>query len=249
MALVFHPGSRRDDPDHRDRRFRPTIARLPKRVDLSSYCGEVYQQRKILSCSANALAAAFTMIANRDETPIDPASRLFLYYNARRLKRQQRTDSGTTIRTAIKAAARYGACSERLWRYLDENVLLAPPHPCYRSAQIRPASYARVARKLDHLRGALAQQHPFVFGIEAYADTFTAAAKSGVLPLPRAGDRPMDGHALICVGYDRHERAFLARNSLGASFARDGFFWIPESYFTNPSLTFDFWVIRALTGR
>ncbi|HTU70895.1 MAG TPA: C1 family peptidase [Candidatus Baltobacteraceae bacterium] len=245
-GVKFHPGSRRDEPDARDRRFRPSIARLPRAVDLSAWCGEVYQQRHIQSCSANALASTFTLIANRDRRPIPGPSRLFMYFNARKAKRQQQTDCGTTLRTAIKAAARFGACPERMWRYLDANVLATPPHPCYAHAHVRPASYRRIARNLDDLYAALAQRNPFVFGVEAYVETFSEAAHTGVLRLPRPSDRPITGHALICVGYDRAKKRFLARNSLGKRFADDGFFWIPEAYFIDRSLTFDFWIVSAI---
>jgi C1A family cysteine protease len=87
-----------------------------------------------------------------------------------------------------------------------------------------------------------------MFGIQAYAQPFTEAAKSRQLRLPRKSDTLCGGHALLAVGYDTAKKAFLARNSLGAAFARNGFFWIPDAYFTNAELTYDFWVVGGSTG-
>jgi C1A family cysteine protease len=247
-ALQFHPGGYRDEPDARDRRFVPKLERLPQRADLSQFCGKVYQQYRIQSCSANALASAMTLIANQLDEAIAPPSRLFMYYNARALSNAQRKDCGTTIRLAIKALARQGACPERQWPYRKDAVTLRPLRACYADAQIRPIRYHRIAQELDLLHAALAQGSAFVFGIQAYGDTFTQAARTAYLRLPRKTDTPLGGHALIAVGYDATKKTFIARNSLGSAFAKNGFFSIPDAYFTNPELTYDFWTIGGKTG-
>ena len=185
------------------------------------------------------------LLANRNGTPIARPSRLFMYYNARAAAGDQRRDDGTTVRTAVKAAARFGACTESQWPYLSKSVLRKPPARCYRSAEVRTILYERISRKLDHLRACLAQGDPFVFGIQAYPIPFTHAQTSGMLELPKAGTQPMGGHALVVVGYDTKHRAFFARNSLGAKYAHNGFFWVREGYFTDPQLSYDFWRITG----
>ena len=246
--LNFHPGGCRDEYDSRDRRFAPALARLPRRVDLSRYCGPAYQQYRTQSCSANALASALVVLANQLDLAFALPSRLFIYYNARLLKGQQRKDSGTTIRTALKALVRYGAPPEAQWPFRKRRITLRPPRACYRDNELFPIVYHRVRQRLDHLHAVLAQAHAFVFGIEAYGEPFTQAATTAYLRLPRKTDTLFGGHALIAVGYDRDKQAFLARNSLGAGYAHDGFFWIPDAYFTNPKLTYDFWFIGGSTG-
>jgi len=247
-ALQFHPGSHRDEHDSRDRRFVPKLGKLARRADLSRFCGKVYQQYRIQSCSANALASALTVIANQLEQPMSPPSRLFMYYNARALADAQRQDCGTTIRTAIKALARYGACPERQWPYRKGKVTVRPLRACYHDAQFWPIRYHRIAQELDLLRAALAQGQAFVFGIQAYGEPFTQAARSAHLRLPKKGDTLVGGHAVIAVGYDSAKKTFTARNSLGRAFGKNGFFTIPDAYFTNPELTYDFWTIGGKTG-
>ncbi len=247
-ALQFHPGGHRDEPDSRDLRFAPSLARLPQRVDLSRFCGKVYQQYHTQSCSANALASALTVYANQHDLRLASPSRLFMYYNARALTGTQRTDSGTTIRTALKAAMREGVCPERQWPFLKNKIAVRPLRACYHDAVVPHVRYSRIAQDLDHLRAALAQGHAFIFGIQAYGEPFTQAATSGKLRLPRKSDTPFGGHALIATGYDIAKKTFTARNSLGRAYADDGFFAIPDGYFTDPRLTYDFWLIGGNTG-
>ena len=247
-ALQFHPGGYRDEPDSRDLRFAPSLEHVPRRVDLSRFCGRVYQQYRTQSCSANALAAALTLYANQHDMRFTSPSRLFMYYNARALTGTQRTDSGTTLRTAIKAATRDGVCPERQWPFLTDKITTQPLRGCYRDAVIPPIRYRRIEQRLDHLRAALAQGHAFVFGIAAYGQPFTEAATSARLRLPRKSDTFVGGHALIATGYDIAKKTFTARNSLGRTYADDGFFAIPDAYFANPDLTYDFWSIGGKTG-
>jgi len=247
-ALQFHPGGYRDKHDSRDFHFAPTLARIPPRADLSRFCGRVYQQYQTQSCSANALASALTLYANQHDLRLAQPSRLFMYYNARALTGTQGTDSGTTIRTAIKAVVRDGICPERQWPFLKRNITARPLRACYRDATAAPIRYCRIPRKLDLLRAALAQGQAFIFGIQAYGQPFTEAATSGRLRLPRKSDTLFGGHALIATGYDIAKKSFTARNSLGRAYADNGFFAIPDAYFTDPDLTYDFWVVGGKTG-
>jgi C1A family cysteine protease len=247
-TLNFHPGGYRDVHDKRDRRFSPSIKRLPAKADLSRFCGPVYNQYRTQSCAANALASVLTLDANQRDEELAPPSRLFIYYNARVLTHAQSDDSGTTIRNAIKAFARDGACAERQWPFLKRDITKRPARACYRDAKHLPVRYHRIPQQIDDLRAALALGHAFIFGIEAYGQPFTEAAKSAKLRLPRKSDTRIGGHALIAVGYDSAKNAFLTRNSLGRDYARNGFFWIPDAYFADAELTYDFWVVDGVGG-
>lgn len=247
-ALQFHPGGHRDEHDSRDLRFAPSLERLPRRADLSRFCGKVYQQYRTQSCSANAIASALAVFSNQHDLRLRPPSRLFMYYNARALTGTQHTDSGTTIRTAIKAVAHYGVCPERQWPFLKGKITIRPLRACYHDAVVPPLGYFRIAQDLEQLRAALAQGHAFIFGIQAYGQPFTEADRSGRLRLPRKSDTFFGGHALIATGYNSAKKTFIARNSLGRDYADDGFFAIPDAYFTDPELTYDFWTFGGKTG-
>ena len=99
------------------------------------------------------------------------------------------------------------------------------------------------------MQGCLASGFPFVFGFSVYA-SFEGAdvAKTGVVPLPQAGEQQLGGHAVLAVGYDDTPQRFIVRNSWGPSWGMAGYFTIPYAYLTNSSLADDFWTVRLVAG-
>lgn len=91
----------------------------------------------------------------------------------------------------------------------------------------------------------LASGYPFVFGFTVY-DAFgtPAVAKSGVLNLPKAKERPLGGHAVMAVGYDDKVKRFTVRNSWGPDWGKKGCFTMPYDYLADRNLSDDFWTVR-----
>ncbi len=74
-----------------------------KLVDLRSNCPEIYDQGKLGSCTANAIAAAFeydAIIQNGKDNEFTP-SRLYIYYNERLLEGTVQEDSGASISDSV----------------------------------------------------------------------------------------------------------------------------------------------------
>ena len=247
-----HPplGGKRDADDSRDLRYSPPVATapLPAAVDLRSGCGEVYYQLPLQSCSANALSSMLTFVGNVEKRPIPPPSRLFIYYNTRKLDGTLPADGGATIRNAIKAVAKTGSCSETLWPYDATKAADEPPAPCYDDARsTRALQYFRLTQDLDHLRGCLAEGYAFMFGMQIYNQSFAAAQTSGVLEMPKPGETVMGGHAVLVIGYDHTAQTFTVLNSLGAKWGSAGYFTIPYAFMTDATLAYDFWTIRSVS--
>src|ERR1700722_20149688 len=107
-------GAHRDAPDARDKAYAPSAAQLkslPKSVDLRPQCPPVYDQRPLQSCTANATAAAveFERMKHGLKPDFTP-SRLFIYYNERKMLGTQGKDDGAPLREAIKSLASQGDC-------------------------------------------------------------------------------------------------------------------------------------------
>src|ERR1700730_8544499 len=86
---IHHLGWTRDLPDPRDKVFSAplnVLQMLPSKVDLQPEF-PIYDQGRIGSCTANALAAAvqFDRLKNRQSPDFVP-SRLFIYYNERSIE-------------------------------------------------------------------------------------------------------------------------------------------------------------------
>ena len=69
---------------------------------------------------------------------------------------------------------------------------------------------------------------------------------STTVPLPSNDDSMVGGHAVLAVGYDNSTGLMKFRNSWGPDAGDNGYFYIPYSYITNPSLASDFWVINSI---
>lgn len=237
-----------DLPDYRDIGYsavRPVPAVLPSAVDLRPACPRVEDQGSLGSCTANALAGALEFLEIKDKVPFADLSRLFIYYNERVIEHSVKSDSGAMLRDGIKTLVKQGVCTEKKWPYVLSRFTQKPAAACYKeAAQHQVTSYQRILT-LDEMRGCLAEGFPFVFGFTVY-ESFESqqVAKTGVVSMPKPGERVVGGHAVVAVGYHDSEKRFLVRNSWGVGWGVKGHFTIPYDYLSNPNLAEDFWTIR-----
>jgi C1A family cysteine protease len=241
-----------DLPDHRDHIFAapsPILAQLPPSVDLRSHCPKtIFNQGPLGSCTANAIGAAFEYDLLKQELVDFMPSRLFIYYNERRMEGTVDSDSGAMIRDGVKSVAKQGVCTEDEWPYDIAKFTVRPTDKCYRDALTnRAVAYQRVPQTLNQLRGCLANGFPFVFGFTVY-ESFESAevARTGVANLPSSGEAVLGGHAVLAVGYDDESTRFLVRNSWGAEWGMGGYFTLPYTYLTERNLSSDFWMVTSV---
>ena len=237
-----------DLPDHRDilyRAVRPIPPSLPDAVDLRMNCSAIEDQGRLGSCTANALVGALEFLEIKDHLPAVDLSRLFIYYNERLIEHTVASDSGAMLRDGIKTLAKQGVCAESLWPYLISRFAQKPSPSCYREAQDHQiTSYQRILN-LDEMLACLADGFPFVFGFTVY-ESFESqqVTQTGDVPMPATGERVLGGHAVLAVGYTQSDRRFIARNSWGTEWGKQGYFTMPYDYLSDRNLSDDFWVIR-----
>jgi len=253
----------RDLPDPRDQMYSAPLAALkalPNRVDLTPDFA-AYDQGRIGSCTANALAGAvqFDRLKNR-QSPSFELSRLFIYFNERRVEGHIANDSGAQLRDGIKTLQKLGVCPERDWPYDDtpaeyeggpfprgSKPAEEPSRKSYQDAhKYVITNYQRLTPVLSQLQGCLAAGFPFVFGFTVFQRWYAKNPRPAVIPLPSANDRAVGGHAVMCVGYNNRTGLFKIRNSWGPRVGRKGYFFMPYAYLTGGNLASDFWVINAV---
>jgi len=254
-----------DLPDARDHLYAApqiALAALPPSVDMRSDCPAVYNQGRIGSCTANAIAAAFEFDLMKQDLQVFAPSRLFIYYNEREIEGHVNSDSGAQIRDGIKSVAILGVCPEDEWPYDDTPAVSdggpfppgardgeKPSAQCYQDAlNNRVTTYRRVQRDPDQMRGCLAAGYPFVFGFTVY-ESFESreVADSGVVPMPQPGEQVLGGHAVLAVGYDDSTQRFTVRNSWGTDWGQAGYCTMPYAYLTTRGMASDFWTTRVVT--
>ena len=77
----------------------------------------VYNQGKLGSCTANAICAAYEYEMIKENEKYSPMSRLFLYYQERKIENSINEDSGAQIKDGIFATAKVGLCEDKYWSY------------------------------------------------------------------------------------------------------------------------------------
>jgi len=255
-----------DLPDYRDHLYAApplALASLPPKVDLRPFFGPPTDQGRIGASAATAVADAIRYDRLRGgKTPDFAPSRLFLYYNGRKIAGLTGSDSGAGLRDVIKCAAKFGVCPESEWPYDDNPAPLSgspfpessragrsPTPECYEVAErTRVSQYQRVIPTLNQLKGCLASGFPFVFGFTVF-ESFVD--KHGVInpvtPRPAPGEAAIGGHCVLCVGFDESLQQFIIRNSWGVEQGENGYFNLPYAYITDPGLCGDFWTIRTIS--
>jgi C1A family cysteine protease len=242
-----------DVPDHRD--FAYQVAKpseLPAMVDLRDKMPPIYDQGELGSCSANAIAAAFEYEQVRRGLADFMPSRLFIYYNERKMEGTIPVDAGATIRNGIKSVNKVGVVSEVEIPYDEHNFAAEPSQQNYANARFhRSVQYQRVTQNVYTLRHCLANGNPFTFGFMMYESFVEGETeKSGVVYIPRHGEAALGGHAVLAVGYltVNHALFFICRNSWSDGWGDRGHFYMPAEYLADDNLSDDLWTIQAVGG-
>ncbi len=244
-------GCLQDEPRPSDYRATPNLDSLPARVDLREYCTPVEDQGQIGSCVANAIVGAFELQRKRERQPHTDFSRLFVYYNARKIQGDPTWDTGSTISSGMAAMLAFGAPSEASWPYRFDTFAMPPPPDVYReAAENVPAEYARVFG-LDNIRGAIARGFPVVVAANIPFRVYQEAGDTGVAPKPSRDEvdvmRSRHGrHALLLVGYDKHDGTILARNSWGEGWGDKGYFRMSVDTYEEVAASNTTWILGRL---
>ncbi len=222
----------RDLTDQRDYIYKPKLRFFsPKKVDLRKYCSKVEDQNELGSCTAQALAGNIELLDKKIDGVYTDVSRLFIYYNERKIEGCVNIDSGAYIRDGIKSLKRWGVCDEELLPY-DISLFKQEPSPeCYKQALSRRISVYERIRDVSGMIACLAEGFPVVFGIAIYESFESEEVKrTGIVPIPAKYETMMGGHCMLAVGYDTKERRFIVRNSWGDEWGDSGFCYIPFRY-------------------
>lgn len=225
-------------------------ANFPQKIDLrpEEHFG-IYDQGNLGSCTANAIGACFHFDQVKEGLKEFVPSRLFIYYNERRMEGTVEQDAGALIRDGIKSLKQIGCCEESIWPYEESCFTLHPPDSCYESAaKNRATSYARVPQSIEDMKAVLCEGFPFAFGFVVLS-SFMHVDHSGMMKMPMNTDKVMGGHAVCCVGYDDAKKCMIVRNSWSERWGDKGYFYMPYAYISHPQLARDFWYVESITGK
>ena len=242
-------GWTRSLPDHRDflRAEPPPTMELPEAVDLSPlFPSPPFDQGDFGSCVFNAGAALMQYQQLRQGFPVWMPSRLFWYFNVRRMEGTGNEDAGAQIRDAMKSLNTTGVCYEALWPYDDAHFAVDPPKDCYDVAENHQSiRYARVRQYAMHIKAELALGNPIIFGAMLYRSFESdLVAATGDVPYPGRLEEPIGGHCMLITGYERDQ--VIVRNSWGTGWGDKGHCRMPMDYICSTNLVDDLWTCTLL---
>lgn len=224
-----------------------STTQLPEQVDLRAWCSAIENQGDLASCTANAAVGALEYLRGRGElTPID-YSRLFVYYNTRRLRGDLYTDSGATLSECMAALLAYGTPPEELWPYSDtQRWKDLPSSDIYQRAKLDlTLQFAQVSGEAA-IRSALAASMPVCFGIFLPDGAYGSAAMTGLMGRSAEmnwASPTISGHAMLLVGYDLLRQHYIVRNSWGSGYGDRGYIYIPFDIMDRAAHPDSFWVV------
>jgi C1A family cysteine protease len=238
-------GWKKDKPDPRDMLYKDTLSdiSIPDKVDLRPYCSRVEDQGNLGSCTANALAGNLEFLEDKAGLPFYDISRLFIYYNERKIEGDTKEDNGAQLRDGIKSLVRWGYCSEGRVPYDITKFSRKPSCIAYsEAAKHKISSYASI-RTMDEMRHCLADGYPFVFGFDVF-ESFESdeVAKTGIVPMPKIDEQQLGGHAVCAVGYDQTKEIFIVRNSWSDKWGDKGYCYMPYDLLIKYGN--DYWSVR-----
>ncbi|CAF4520062.1 unnamed protein product [Rotaria socialis] len=225
---------------------------LPHSVDMRQLMTPIEHQGQTNSYVANALAGAYEFLIMKNTKKHVDVSRLFLYYNGRKLSGKynyQMIDNGTYISSAIAGLTQYGCCKEELFPFNIAFINQKPPQRCYTEAAKHCIKESMtVAVELNDMKGCLAEGFPFPFGLQLYKSFSQSETNGGrvLMPNQQAGDAQEGGHAMLAVGYSNAAQCFIVRNSYGDTWGDKGYVYIPYQYMCNPSMCTDLHCIKLI---
>lgn len=228
----------------------PNVSSLPPRVDLRPGCSPIEDQGQVGSCTANAIVGAVEFKRWKQGRQED-LSRLFVYFNARKMSGSESEDCGARIAHGMAAFLAHGAPPESAWPYDPARVNTMPDQAAYDSATANTEiEYARIG-DIEHIKGALARQQPVVFSISLPMRCFEEAGSSGVVPTPSESELgpvlTLHGmHAMLLVGYDTDQNIFHVRNSWGTDWGDQGYCRLSIDTFRRAMAVNTTWVLGPL---
>jgi hypothetical protein len=242
-------GAKRDVHDVRDRLYRAASPARPivQYVDTRPWGGPIKDQGDEGSCTGHAFSSAREWIARRYEKSSPILSPQCLYVEELRAEGSYPNDDGAMPRSGAAQLTALGCCEAALYPYKPGVFTIPTPEQAANALKYKTGAYHRIAN-LDDFMTCLSDPSPWpvTVGFTVYESFMSQqVADTGIMPIPKPGERLDGGHETLCLGYDAPKELALIQNSWGTAWGQKGYFWMPFQVIASPDT--DLWVVH--TGR
>ena len=240
----------RFDAEHQEARFDENYQPRPvteQSVDLRHQFAPIKDQGQMGACTVFAVASIFEYILKKSTQRVPALSESFVYYNVRRAKGEERTDTGSSFQDVIKSIGTEGICTEELHPY-SKPLGEAPSDEAVRDGKTRRIVKALgVAISERDIKSAIQEGYPVAVSLKVF-NSFSPQVRggagggvgaSGFVSHPTEAELASGEygyHAMVVVGYSDEAKHFVVRNSWGRQFGDEGYCYIPYSYICDEDL-------------
>jgi C1A family cysteine protease len=134
-----------------------------------------------------------------------------------------------------------GAVAEDVWPYRPGEFRNRPPEAVEKAEHYK-ITQSQIVRNSTEMKAALQRFGPVPGGFTAYESSQSKATeKNGVIPMPKAKEGVVGGHAVCFVGFDDNKKLFKFKNQWGEDWGDKGYGYLSYEYVDK--LLADAWAI------
>lgn len=186
-----------------------------------SYVTKVKNQGTCGSCVSFATVGAIESIARLHAKSPDPSPVLPLLSEASLHFCAGKKCNGWNLSAALQFCQSTGVVPDSYFPY-DQVAKPCEPKPEWEAARTKVKSYHTIS-SIDDMIKWLAEKGPLATRFNVYSDFYNY--KKGIYrKTPSAKEQ--GGHAVLCVGYDKQNQAWICKNSWKDSWGEKGYFRI-----------------------
>jgi len=210
---------------------------------------EIVDQGNIESCVPTCISTVYYYLTMKQSNHLNfRISRLYLYYQFRKLYDNVKLDEGSTIRDCINILHNDGIIPEFLYPYIENKVFNNPSEFLEKYSRFcKCLGFENISRKV--IKQKLLLDYPVLCGIKLFDNIYSDEAKNtGIINYSEEYDKILGGHCIILVGFDDDKKYYRFINSWGPTWGDKGFGYLPYEYIKNIRLSNEFYIIKNISN-
>jgi hypothetical protein len=214
-------------------------------VDLRVDCPPVLNIGDLPLHPISTVASMLNYQLNKNNLPLFPPSRLFIYKNC---GFYPEINSVISYEMIFKSIEKFGFCSEVDYPYMEENIHQMPSLHHYKIAEsFKFVDIFKIENDIKLLKLFLQNDKPLMIGIVLYNDLIKIIDKLWIPDL--SIDKRIGGITGLIVGYSDERECFIVKMSFGKSFGNSGYIMIPYNYVNDLELVPEIYYIDLKKNR
>ena len=213
------------------------------------YFPEIVDQGNIESCVPTCISTIYYYLTMKQMNHLKfRISRLYLYYQVRKLYNDIENDNGSTISDCINILHTDGIIPEFLYPYIPNNV--------HNNPNVFLDKYSKFCKCLgfeninrNHIKQKILQDYPVLCGIKLFNSIYNDdVKKTGIINKYDKNDELLGGHCIIIIGFDDTTKYYKFINSWGTSWGNNGFGFLPYEFINNNKLSNEFYILKEVSN-